>query len=257
MRRTARRPFESIPHWTAEHPEWWTLALSATAWIVMLFHGQAAHLWPLCLAPSPDTGLGFPDNLRHAWGSGALGALLSGWGIMTLAMMPPLAIPLIRHVAVRSFAARRNRAMAAFLGGLVGVWLLIGVIALTVLGSAPVALFGDPNVIAACFLIAAAWQLAPMKRIALLRCHRTVPLGAVGWRADRDCFRYGLVHGLDCVRSCWALMLAMALAPHDMVVGLGVQFVALTERRSRHSRLDLSALGLAACGLAFLAGVPI
>jgi predicted metal-binding membrane protein len=177
---------------------------------------------------------------------------LFGWGIMTLAMMPPLAIPLIRHVATRSFVVRRNRAITAFLAGVLVVWLLAGLVALTLLGGAPATLFGWPGLAAAAFLFAAVWQLAPMKRAALARCHRTVPLGATGWRADWDCLRYGLTHGLNCVTSCWAAMFAVILASGGPMLCLAVQLVALVERRSLRPRPGLSALALLACALVTL-----
>jgi predicted metal-binding membrane protein len=239
----------SLSQWAKVHPEWWALTVSLAAWAVMLGPGPVSGLWPLCLSPAPDRGVGFLDTLHGAWRSGALTGMLFGWVMMTLAMMPPLAVSQIRHVAVRSFATRRNRAVAAFLGGMAGVWLLIGVIGMMVLGGAPVALSGHPEV------AAAAWQLGPMKRAALLRCHRTVPLAAAGWRANWDCLRYGLTHGLGCVGSCWALMLAMTLASHRPVAGLCIQVVALAERRSRRPRFELSALALGICALMSLVGL--
>jgi predicted metal-binding membrane protein len=237
----------SLPSWTAVYPEWWALALSVGAWAVMLTHGHASQGWALCLSRSPDAGV--LDRLQDAWQTGALGGVLLGWVAMTLAMMPPLAIPLIRHVAARSFAVRRNRAIAGFLGGMVGLWLVIGFAALTVLGGVSGTLLTDPRVVAVGFLIAAAWQLAPMKRAALLRCHRTVPLSAMGWRADRDCIRYGLSHGLDCVASCWAMMLLALSGP---VAGIAVQFIALAEQRARRPRLVLSAMAFVAYALVML-----
>src|ERR1700722_6469024 len=108
----------------------------------MLAHRHESHGWALCLTSS---GSGFTANLLIAWRSGPLSDLLFGWGIMTLAMMPPLAIPLIRHVATRSFVVRRNRAIATFLAGVLVVWLLAGLVALTLLGGAPATLFGWPG----------------------------------------------------------------------------------------------------------------
>jgi len=172
-------------------------------------------------------------------------------------MMPPPAIPLIRHVAVRSFAVRRRRAVAAFLVGALGVWLLLGFVGLPILAGASLSLFGDPAVAACGFLGAALWQLTPMKRRALLRCHRTFPLTPIGWRADRDCAGYGFAYGRDCVASCWAMMLATVLASHGPVVMLCVQFIALAERQARQPRLLLSALVLTACAALMLVGIRI
>ncbi len=241
----------------ADHPEWWALLLSASAWLVMVGHGHASHAWALCLSPSPGERRGFIDNLQGAWRTGALSAPLLAWATMTLAMMPPLAIPPIRHVAARSFMTRRDRAIAGFLAGMLGIWLLVGVVALTILGGLPVALLSDPKAAAAAFLIASAWQLTPMKRAALARCHRTVPLAATGWRADRDCLRYGFTHGLDCVASCWAIMLAMAVGPHGPTIGLGIQLTALREQWSARPGPGMSALLFAAFALLLLVPSPL
>lgn len=255
------RRFLSLPAGTAEHPEWWALLLSAAAWLVMAGDGHAAHggahAWALCLAPAPGEHRGFIDNLQAAWRTGALSAVLLAWATMTVAMMPPLAVPPIRHVAARSFAMRRDRAIGGFLAGMLGVWLLAGLVALTALGGLPVALLSDKRAAAAAFLVASAWQLTPMKRAALLRCHRIVPLAATGWCADRDCLRYGVIHGVDCVASCWAMMLAMAVGTHGPMVGLGILLVALHEQWSARARPAMSAVLLAAVALLILARSPV
>lgn len=259
------RRFPSLPAGTAEHPEWWALLLSAAAWFVMAGDGHAAHdaahgaadVWALCLASAPGEHRGFIDNLQAAWRTGALSAVLLAWATMTLAMMPPLAVPPIRHVAARSFATRRDRAIGGFLAGMLGVWLLAGLVALTALGGLPVALLSDPRAAAAAFLVASAWQLTPMKRAALLRCHRIVPLAATGWRADRDCLRYGVTHGVDCVASCWAMMLAMAVGAHGPMIGLGILLVAMHEQWSARARPAMSAGLLAGVALLMLARLPV
>jgi hypothetical protein len=71
----------------------------------------------------------------------------------------------------------------------------------------------DPAVVAAVPLaLAAAWQLTPHKRRALLDCHRPSPLPPRGRRATAGVVRFASLNGLACVRSCWAMMLAMAVA---------------------------------------------
>lgn len=241
-----------LPAATAAHPEWWALLLSVAAWAVMLGDVYRVHGWALCLASAPGEQRGFVDNLQTAWRTGALTAVLLSWGVMTLAMMPVLAVPPIRYVAARTFVTRRHRAIAGFLAGMLGVWLLVGLAALTTLGALPAALSSDPKAAAAAFLLAAAWQLTPMKRSALARCHRTLPLAATGWPADRDCLRYGLAHGLDCVASCWAIMLAMAVGPHSPVIGLGILVIALREQWSARTAVGMPALLFAGFALLLL-----
>jgi predicted metal-binding membrane protein len=239
-------PRHSVSFDMASHPEWWTLLLSASAWLLMLGYGQTMHVPMLCLSPLGATGWHFALNIERVWQTGILPALLLAWVMMTMAMMPPLSIPHIRHIAARSFAARRNRAIAGFLAGLIGIWLLSGLIVLPVLAALPWPLASQSSIAAIAFLIAATWQMMPMKRAALSRCHNTVTLAATGWRADGDCVRYGVSHGLDCIVSCWAMMLAMAVASHSMVIALGIQAIALLERWSRIPRYGASTLLLVA-----------
>ena len=236
-----------LTDWAVDRPEWWSLVASAVAWLVLLSIGTIPGMSALCLAPAPDRALGFANTVRAAWETGALRAMLLDWTIMTVAMMPPLAIPLIRHVAMRSFAVRRHRAVAGLLAGVLGVWLVVGLALVLVLAGVPIALFGNPVIAAGGFLITALWQLTPMKRRALLRCHRIVPLAPMGWRADRDCAASGVGYGIGCVTSCWAMMLATMLSAHGPVELLCVQFIALAERQARRPRYWLSALALVAC----------
>ena len=108
--------------------------LSLAAWLVVVGDGHSAHGWTLCLASGPGERRGFIANLQAAWSTGAQSTLLLAWATMILAMMPPLAVPMIRHVAARSFAPRRDRAIVGFLTGMLGLWLLVGLVALTAAG---------------------------------------------------------------------------------------------------------------------------
>jgi hypothetical protein len=67
------------------------------------------------------------------------------------------------------------------------------------------------------FIGAVFWQRSRMHQQALVACHRTIPLAPVGWRADRDCMRFGATLGCACLCSCWLLMLACALSGHSLV----------------------------------------
>ena len=70
------------------------------------------------------------------------------------------------------------------------------------------------------FVLAALWQLPPVKRRALRRCHRTFPLTLTGWGAHRDCFVHGTGYGMGCIGSCWAMMLGLMLAAGITVFGV-------------------------------------
>lgn len=190
------------------HVEWWSLLLCAAAWVWML---APRHAGPHVHA-------------HHGF---------NAWMVMTLAMMLPLVVPALRATAARSFWARRHRAVAVFLAGYIAVWACAGVVAVVALRAWPHAwVFAA----AALFLLAAIWQSTRAKLRALVACHRTEPLSPRGWRADRDCARFGIHAGVACVRSCWALMLACFVSGSAAVM-IGLTAVAFAERRiSRRHR---------------------
>jgi len=230
------------PAWTLVKPEWWAWALSAAAWLAVLTLYTAPGGMPLCLAGAVD---GDPaGRLRAAWASGAVGRALLDWALMTLAMMTPLTLPLLRHVVARSFLSRRHRAAALFLAAALAPWLLLGLVGLPLLAAAPAWVVGAPLLAACGLLLSAAWQLSPMKRAALRRCHLTLPLAAHGKRADMDCVRQGLAYAGACISSCWVLMLSMEFAPYHPLVAICMQGVILAERRNCRPPLMQTAMAL-------------
>jgi predicted metal-binding membrane protein len=158
-------------------------------------------------------------------------------------------MPMLRYVAARSFAFRRMRALALFVIGLLCPWLAAGVLGVALLAAAP-APGGRFGAIA--FVLAALWEITPFKRRALRRCHRTMPLAADGWRADRDCFAFGCARGQDCLIGCWAMMLAVMFADHAPAAILVTQAMAFAQRRVREPRVECCAVVLAAFGALLL-----
>jgi len=193
--------FTSVRDMTWRHPEWWSIALSVAAWLV-LFSNPWHHL-------SHDT----------------IGASLLLWLLMIVAMMFPLVIAQVRDTAFRSLWRRRHRAIGCFLTGYLFSWVLFGAAVLAIRAMWAAA----PSTAAVVAVaIAAAWQLSPWKRRALRRCHRVMPLGPIGWRANVSCARFGWGIGGSCIGACGALMTACALMEHSMLA-MGV-VTALTMR---------------------------
>jgi predicted metal-binding membrane protein len=215
---TAARPGRAA-RFAAWHPEWPVAALAAAAWLALIaLHGAGSggHHHP-----------GMPE----AGGPGP-GAELGHWTLMVVATMVPAALPAIGYVALNSLVARRGRAMALTTAAYVAVWLPFGAAALALrhlavdrAGVPPAAL------LVATGLAAAAWQATRAKRRAVLACGATVPLPPRGTRADLACLRFGLRHGQRCVRSCWALMLVMAVAtgPGALVLMAGMTVLTVVE----------------------------
>jgi predicted metal-binding membrane protein len=159
---------------------------------------------------------------------------LAAWLLMVVAMMFPAVAHAVRTTAFASLWRRRHRATAGFLIGYLAPWAVAGVaVAVAALRSAPWARAAAAP--AAAFLLAALWQVTPVHAAARAACHRRLPLAPDGWRADRDCLRFGHMIGVNCLLRCWPLMLACALAAHGSVAMLGGSALGILERRTfRH-----------------------
>jgi predicted metal-binding membrane protein len=150
------------------------------------------------------------------------------WCLMVMAMMAPLMLEPLRWLAFQSFRHRRHKAIFLFLIGFLLPWMIAGVAAVwlrTLDGN-------NPLLAPVTFVLAALWVLVPVRRHALVFCHRTVPLAPSGWNADRDCLRYSLLIGASCIVTCGFLMLACALTGHNLVAMLGGTALSALERRS-------------------------
>jgi predicted metal-binding membrane protein len=209
----------------ARHPEWWTLALSAGAWMVVALLASDPFVFPLC----SSTSVGAIAGPQAGIATTELASVYVGWLLMTAAMMLPLTVMPVRHVAFRTYAWRRHRAISGFLFGYVAAWAAAGaaVAPLAIVAGA----LGEGWLAAAFGLsLAVVWQLTPVKRRASLRCHRTIALTSTGWRADADCLRFGATVGGNCVLSCWALMTLPLLVSHGVLAMVCVQAIALHDR---------------------------
>lgn len=192
-------------------------------------------------------------NFDHARG---VPARVLAWALMVVAMMVPLVIGAVRTTAARSLWQRRDRAIACFLTGYLGVWLVAGVAVTAALAALRPELWPHPDMVAAAaFGAAALWQLTPFKSFALSACHRTAPLAPDGWRGYRDCASFGFTIGRGCFLSCWVMMLACTVAGHNTLGMVSVAAIAFVERYSfRPDQRALSAV-LSGVGLLFATAI--
>ncbi len=221
-------------------PELPVLGISAAAWVVLL----------LVLRGTPTSSSGHDHGTSHLtttgqpgdeWLSGAgRGALL--WVVMTVAMMLPLAVPGLRYVA--RMVPRRGRlaATSTFASAYVVAWLPAAVLAGGVHPGTP----PDWPVVAAVFLLAAGWELTPIKRAALLRGHRHHVVRAQQPARRRTCWSFGLRRGGWCLVSCGPAMLALMIGHHALVPLLVLAVGAVVQQLSpdAHWRRTWSAAGL-------------
>jgi predicted metal-binding membrane protein len=147
---------------------------------------------------------------------GGLGWFVSVWIVMMAAMMFPSVAPTVALYA-RMTAKRSPLPGVVFAGGYLATWAAAGVAAYGVAvagGSVSDGVLGWDRggrwVAGATLLLAAAYELTPLKDVCLGKCRS--PLGALlgSWRGGlRGAFSMGLRNGAWCVGCCWALMAAL------------------------------------------------
>jgi len=190
---------------------------------------------------------------------GAVGPFLGIWILMMAAMMLPSAMPTL--MLYRRLAKDRSQiASVLFVGGYLVVWAAAGLLAFAV-AAAGRHVAGD--ILAwnragrwaagATLLVAAAYQLTPLKDACLARCRSPLTFLLGSWRpGPLGGFRLGLSSGAWCAGCCWALMASlfalgvMSIAWTALVAGLVALEKVLPWRRVALGATTalLSALGI-------------
>jgi len=169
----------------------------------------------------------------------SLGAFLVAWVAMMSAMMFPAVSPVVRLYA-RAAAAGRVAPVPAFVAGYIAVWTALGLP-----GYVGWRVLMDPiaegetwagRLAGIVLLVAAVWQLTPLKSVCLRHCRSplsfflrfgrsvTRPVGAL---------RMGARHGLFCLGCCWALMAVLvAMGTMSVTWMAGLALLILLEKNA-------------------------
>jgi predicted metal-binding membrane protein len=147
---------------------------------------------------------------------GTLGWFLGVWVVMMAAMMFPSVAP---TVALYSAMTKKRSPLAplVFVSGYLLTWTAAGLLAFGI-SDAGGRLFGDVLswdragrwVAGGVLVIAAVYELTPLKTVCLRRCRS--PLGFLlgSWRDGLSgALQMGARHGAWCVGCCWALMASL------------------------------------------------
>jgi predicted metal-binding membrane protein len=188
---------------------------------------------------------------------GALGWFIGVWATMMAAMMLPSAAPAVRLFAL---AARRPSLTGAFVAGYLAVWSAVGLLAygadraLAALHPGVLAWDrGGPWFAGGAVLIAALWQLTPLKQVCLRHCRSPLHFLLARWRPGHaGALRMGATHGAWCTGCCWALMLSLfavgVMSLRWMVVVSAIVFAEKVlpggERVSRGIAAALAVVGI-------------
>jgi len=147
---------------------------------------------------------------------GSLGWFLGIWVVMMAAMMLPSIAPTVTLYA-RMTGERSRLSPWVFTGGYLLTWAVAG-LAAYLLGFAASSLSGGAlawdraghALAGVTLLVAACYELTPLKDICLSRCRS--PLGTLlgSWRDGlAGALRMGVRNGAWCVGCCWALMASL------------------------------------------------
>ncbi len=154
---------------------------------------------------------------------GALGFYVTVWVVMMAAMMFPSVAPMVlMHARVQAGQRERGKAVAAgatavFVAGYLASWTLWGLAAYAVLDLGRALSIdalswdrGGPYLAGGVIVLAAVYQLTPLKDACLKRCRSPMMFLLTSWRPGRvGALRMGIAHGAWCVGCCWGLMAAL------------------------------------------------
>jgi predicted metal-binding membrane protein len=231
------------------------LTLAASAW--MLTH----------LVGTPEMRVGIltgAQPMGDMMPAGPLGAalFLSTWTVMMAAMMLPSLVPFTIGIGRLMRAGGAGRSGTALLTlGYFAVWVATGAIAYVVWRSFQGLSFGSSAAAAGAgsvmLLVAAIYQLTPLKRVCLRHCRSpTLLLLQHGPRAVASRFgatRAGVAHGVYCLGCCWALMgVLLSLGVMDLVWMGVVAAVIAVEKVSRYGEPISRGIGVALAAIAVL-----
>jgi predicted metal-binding membrane protein len=177
--------------------------------VLVLFALAAVGWWW-----SADRMRGMDDG---PWSSlGALGWFVGVWVVMMAAMMFPSVAPTVALYA-RMTRKRAPLLPLLFTAGYLLVWTGAGVVAFLI-GSAVARVSGDVFawdragrwVAGVTLLVAAVYELTPLKDVCLGRCRSPLGFLLASWRdGPSGAVRMGARHGAWCVGCCWALMASL------------------------------------------------
>jgi len=146
--------------------------------------------------------------------------MMMGWMVMVLAMMLPKLIVPIQIIVDQSFKHMRLGLVLLFVIGYGVIWTLFGLLA-TIVCLLLNFYFSESYLLAIVVGgIAILWQFSPTKQKCLNKGHYHPVLSAWGFKAYRDAFVFGILHGCWCVGSGWVLMMLPMVLPQGHYIAM-------------------------------------
>jgi predicted metal-binding membrane protein len=239
--------------------------VSAHAWRWSAFYAGIALVWAALAALHLDfTQLRLASGLAGDafWrafcvSAPSFPALLAMWALMSVGMMAPAALPMLRVYDdfVRARAANA-RGFWALLAGFLAVWLAFSLAAATAqLALARAGLLAPDGsstsraLTSALLALAGAYQFTPLKHACLRACRAPLLRFLADFEASAAyALRKGAAEGALCLGCCWALMsLALALGVMNLAFMGVAMLVMIAEKTGALGERGTHALGLALC----------
>ena len=186
------------------------------------------------------------------------------WGVMMWAMMYPAMTRFTREYAdaLRGSTLTVGATVVAFLGGYSLLWLLSGIIPLTLQAVLPGGIYGatrahTPLVIGSALVFTGLYQLSTFKQIQLCTCCACLPAHNAN---ILDGLHRGMSHGVNCILTCLGLFFILMpfFGAMNFVWMMALTAVVTVERLPAWGRELSIASGIVAlfAGLAVLAFQP-
>ena len=197
--------------------------------------------WSAQMADDMAAGSGSPMGMDGMESNGAisLGGFLVAWLAMMTAMMFPAISPVVKLYG-RAAAAGRVAPLPFFVLGYIAVWTSVGLPAYLAWRE-----LMDPidegrawagRLAGLVLLVAAVWQLTPLKSVCLRHCRSPLSFFMRFGRAVTrpwGALRMGSTHGLYCVGCCWALMAVLvAVGTMNLAWMLALATLILLEKNA-------------------------
>ncbi len=210
------------------------LGISILVWVLLLINpGQIMGVEHCHISYSGSC----PASPQMMLEMNPMSSLLIGWGLMVLAMMLPKLILPIQYIYAYSLKRRRLSSAFLFVLGYIAVWMAAGVfmIATILVLQLPIPNSYLPAI--GLGIIAVIWQFSPIKQYFLNKGHDHWTLATFGWAANRDALLFGVMHGVWCVGSGWALMLLPMLLPQGHNIAMMIVTLIMINEHLEHPQV--------------------
>jgi predicted metal-binding membrane protein len=183
---------------------------------------------------------------------------LLAWQLMTVAMMLPSSLPVLRFFRQANAANRGGAAATAtFLAGYAAVWTLFAAAAFAgdiqihrLVASWPWLAAHSWLIAGGTLLMGGAFQFTPLKERCLAQCRSPLAFFVRHYRRGVEgAWMLGVQHGKFCLGCCWALMLVMfGLGVGNVIWMAGLAGVMLLEKTALRGRQLVPVVGVVLMG---------